>query len=45
MTGPATPAVPAFDHLASAATTPAFGAITPNMTDDMHDGTVAQGDS
>jgi phosphatidylinositol-3-phosphatase len=31
--------------LASAQTTPAFGWITPNMTDDMHDGTVAQGDA
>jgi acid phosphatase len=31
--------------LASAATTPAFGWITPNMLDDMHDGTVAQGDT
>jgi phosphatidylinositol-3-phosphatase len=31
--------------LASAETTPAFGWITPNMTDDMHDGTVAQGDA
>jgi acid phosphatase len=30
--------------LASAATTPAFGWITPNMVDDMHDGTVAEGD-
>ena len=31
--------------LTSAATTPAFGWITPNMLDDMHDGTVAQGDT
>jgi hypothetical protein len=31
--------------LASAATTPAFGWITPNMLNDMHDGTVAQGDT
>jgi hypothetical protein len=31
--------------LASAETTPAFGWITPNMTDDMHDGTIAQGDA
>jgi len=31
--------------LASAQTTPAFGWITPNMIDDMHDGTVAQGDA
>ena len=31
--------------LATAATTPAFGWITPNMLDDMHDGTVAQGDT
>jgi acid phosphatase len=31
--------------LASAQTTPAFGWITPNMVDDMHDGTVAQGDA
>lgn len=31
--------------LASAKTTPAFGWITPNMTDDMHDGTIAQGDA
>jgi phosphatidylinositol-3-phosphatase len=31
--------------LASIETTPAYGWITPNMTDDMHDGTVAQGDA
>ena len=31
--------------LASAASTPDFGWITPNMLDDMHDGTVAQGDT
>jgi phosphatidylinositol-3-phosphatase len=31
--------------LASADTTPDFGWITPNMTHDMHDGTVAQGDT
>jgi hypothetical protein len=31
--------------LATAATTPAFGWITPNMLNDMHDGTVAQGDA
>jgi phosphatidylinositol-3-phosphatase len=31
--------------LASAETTPAFGWVTPNMTDDMHDGTIAQGDT
>ena len=31
--------------LATAATTPAFGWITPNMLHDMHDGTVAQGDA
>jgi acid phosphatase len=31
--------------LSSAQTTPAFGWITPNMLDDMHDGTVAQGDA
>jgi len=31
--------------LASAPTTPAFGWITPNMLNDMHDGTVAQGDA
>jgi phosphatidylinositol-3-phosphatase len=31
--------------LATAQTTPAFGWITPNMVNDMHDGTVAQGDS
>ena len=31
--------------LASAQTTPGFGWITPNMLDDMHDGTVAQGDT
>jgi phosphatidylinositol-3-phosphatase len=31
--------------LASAATTPSFGWITPNMLHDMHDGTVAEGDS
>lgn len=31
--------------LATAATTPAFGWITPSMLDDMHDGTVAQGDT
>ena len=31
--------------LASAATTPNFVWITPNMTDDMHDGTIAQGDT
>jgi phosphatidylinositol-3-phosphatase len=31
--------------LASAETTPAFGWITPDMTDDMHDGSVAQGDA
>ena len=31
--------------LATAETTPAFGWITPNMLDDMHDGTVAQGDT
>jgi phosphatidylinositol-3-phosphatase len=30
--------------LASAATTPSFGWITPNMLHDMHDGTIAQGD-
>jgi phosphatidylinositol-3-phosphatase len=30
--------------LATAQTTPDFVWITPNMTDDMHDGTVAQGD-
>jgi phosphatidylinositol-3-phosphatase len=31
--------------LTAALTTPAFGWITPNMLDDMHDGTVAQGDA
>jgi phosphatidylinositol-3-phosphatase len=31
--------------LGSAATTPAFGWITPSMLNDMHDGTVAQGDA
>jgi hypothetical protein len=31
--------------LASAQATPSFGWITPNMLDDMHDGTVAQGDT
>jgi hypothetical protein len=31
--------------LATAAATPAFGWITPNMLHDMHDGTVAQGDA
>src|SRR5260370_16755490 len=31
--------------LATAAATPAFGWITPNMLNDMHDGTVAQGDA
>src|SRR5215472_14703543 len=31
--------------LASAETTPAFGWITPNMLNDMHDGTVAAGDA
>jgi acid phosphatase len=31
--------------LAAAETTPAFGWITPDMTHDMHDGTVAQGDA
>ena len=31
--------------LARADTTPNFGWITPNMTDDMHDGTIAQGDT
>ena len=31
--------------LATTATTPNFGWITPNMLNDMHDGTVAQGDS
>jgi acid phosphatase len=31
--------------LAAAQTTPAFGWITPSMLDDMHDGTVAQGDT
>jgi len=31
--------------LATVPTTPAFGWITPNMLDDMHDGTVAQGDA
>jgi acid phosphatase len=31
--------------LASAETTPSFGWITPNMLDDMHDGTVAAGDT
>jgi acid phosphatase len=31
--------------LASARTTPDFGWITPNLLDDMHDGTVAQGDA
>ncbi|HSR86589.1 MAG TPA: alkaline phosphatase family protein [Streptosporangiaceae bacterium] len=31
--------------LATAQTTPAFGWITPNMVNDMHDGTVAQGDA
>jgi hypothetical protein len=31
--------------LAARQTTPAFGWITPNMLNDMHDGTVAQGDA
>ena len=31
--------------LATVETTPAFGWITPNMINDMHDGTVAQGDN
>ncbi len=31
--------------LDAVATTPAYGWITPNMLDDMHDGTVAQGDT
>jgi hypothetical protein len=31
--------------LASSRTTPSFGWITPNMLNDMHDGTVAQGDA
>jgi acid phosphatase len=31
--------------IASAQTTPAFGWITPNMQNDMHDGTVARGDA
>jgi phosphatidylinositol-3-phosphatase len=31
--------------LASASTTPSFGWVTPNMLDDMHDGTIAQGDA
>ena len=31
--------------LAEAQTTPAFGWITPNMLHDMHDGTVAEGDT
>lgn len=31
--------------LAAAETTPAFGWITPNMLDDLHDGTVAAGDT
>jgi hypothetical protein len=31
--------------LASAATTPSFGWITPDMVNDMHDGTIAQGDT
>ena len=31
--------------LATAQTTPAFGWITPNMLHDMHDGTIAQGDT
>lgn len=31
--------------LASVVTTPAFGWITPDMTHDMHDGAVAQGDN
>jgi acid phosphatase len=31
--------------LASEQTTPAFGWITPNMLNDMHDGTVSQGDA
>jgi acid phosphatase len=31
--------------LAKVETTPAFGWITPNMVNDMHDGTVAQGDT
>ena len=31
--------------LSALASTPSYGWITPNMTDDMHDGTVAQGDS
>jgi acid phosphatase len=31
--------------LATAVSTPSFGWITPNMLHDMHDGTVAQGDS
>lgn len=31
--------------LATTESTPAFGWITPNMINDMHDGTVAQGDS
>jgi phosphatidylinositol-3-phosphatase len=33
------------DDLTTTATTPAFGWITPNMLDDMHDGTIAQGDA
>ena len=31
--------------LATAQTTPAFGWITPSMLHDMHDGTIAQGDT
>jgi len=31
--------------IANAQTTPAFGWVTPNMVNDMHDGTVAQGDA
>jgi acid phosphatase len=31
--------------LTSLETTPSFGWVTPNMINDMHDGTVAQGDS
>jgi acid phosphatase len=33
------------NDLATAGTTPAFGWITPDMTHDMHDGTVTQGDT
>lgn len=39
------PATQLATDLQSASTTPSFVWITPNMTDDMHDGSISQGDS